>query len=642
VAPPRGQRTTTAARPGRALIALLALIIVMLAGILGANAFTPSKWHHSFKVQLGLDLSSGTQVTLSAETLTGKQPSQQEMNQAKAIILNRVNGAGFTGAEVQLQGSNDIVVTVPGKGSSQVESLVGATALLFMRQVLVEAAPDATTTSSSSSTTTTPSTGSTTKPKVGASPTATPTTGSSSSSTPKAAGDPGSAATTGLRGMDAGARVLDTAKPKASTSPTPSTSSTAKATTTPTPTPTTSTPATSTDISGDTSAVKPAVLKLFNKVNCNNKNWKSQIGYTPAQYDQPDAQIVSCSSASGAEGLGTLKYVLGPAIVPGTDITSAQAGVPNSQTSLSSKWQVNFTLNGKGAKLFGDATAAIASKYYSDGAATSVLDQVAVVLDGQTVSAPDITEAIPGGQGQITYFPEAEAQQLANELSYGSLPINFTSQDVEAVSAQLGHNQLVWGLVAAGIGLGLVVVYSFLYYRGLGLVSVSSLVIASLLAYFSVVLLSKYASQGFSLSLASIAGLIVAIGITADSFVVFFERLRDEVRDGRSLRPAVESGWKRARRTILVSDTVSFLCALLLWYFSISDVKGFAFTLGLTTLIDIIVVFLFTKPMVTLLARTKFFSSGRPMSGLDPTRLGARTPWRSSVTRARTTRAKEA
>jgi preprotein translocase subunit SecD len=177
----------------------------------------------------------------------------------------------------------------------------------------------------------------------------------------------------------------------------------------------------------------------------------------------------------------------------------------------------------------------------------------------------------------------------------------------------------------------LVVVYSFLYYRGLGIVSVSSLAIAALIAYLAVVLLSKY--QNFKLELSGIAGLIVAIGITADSFVVYFERLRDEVREGKQLRPAVESGWKRARRTILVSDTVSFLAALLLYYFAIGEVKGFAYTLGLTTLIDIVVVFLFTKPMVTILAGTKFFGNGHPMSGLDPARLGAKTPWRSSVRR---------
>ena len=211
------------------------------------------------------------------------------------------------------------------------------------------------------------------------------------------------------------------------------------------------------------------------------------------------------------------------------------------------------------------------------------------------------------------------------------MPLDLKPLYVTSVSAQVGRNQLEAGLIAAAIGLLLVVVYSFLYYRGLGIVSVSSLAIAALITFLAVVLLSKY--QNFKLELSGIAGLIVAIGITADSFVVYFERLRDEVREGKQLRPAVESGWKRARRTILVSDTVSFLAALLLYYFAIGEVKGFAYTLGLTTLIDIVVVFLFTKPMVTILAGTKFFGDGHPMSGLDPARLGAKTPWRSSVRR---------
>ena len=225
-------------------------------------------------------------------------------------------------------------------------------------------------------------------------------------------------------------------------------------------------------------------------------------------------------------------------------------------------------------------------------------------------------------------------------LQYGSLPLSFTILTADSVSAQLGHAQLVGGLIAAAIGLALVVIYSFLYYRGLGLVSVSSLLIAGTLALLSVILLSKY--QNFHLELAGIAGLIVAIGITADSFVVFFERLRDEVREGKALRPAVEAGWKRARRTILVSDTVSFIAAVLLYYFSIGEVKGFAYTLGLTTVIDVIVVFLFTKPMVTILARTKFYGDGHPLSGLDPARLGARAPWRSSVRRTPVRRKPEA
>ncbi len=211
------------------------------------------------------------------------------------------------------------------------------------------------------------------------------------------------------------------------------------------------------------------------------------------------------------------------------------------------------------------------------------------------------------------------------------MPLDLKILYVTSVSAQVGKNQLDAGLIAAAIGLLLVVLYSFLYYRGLGLVSVASLAIAGIITYLAVVLLSLY--QNFTLELAGIAGLIVAIGITADSFVVYFERLRDEVREGKQLRPAVEAGWKRARRTILVSDTVSFLAALLLYYFAIGEVKGFAYTLGLTTLIDVLVVFCFTKPMVTLLAGTKFFGDGHPMSGLDPARLGAKTPWRSSVRR---------
>ena len=225
-------------------------------------------------------------------------------------------------------------------------------------------------------------------------------------------------------------------------------------------------------------------------------------------------------------------------------------------------------------------------------------------------------------------------------LQYGSLPLNFKILTADTVSASLGQAQLDGGLIAAAIGLALVVIYSFLYYRGLGLVSVSSLLIAGTLALLAVMLLTKY--QNFALELSGIAGLIVAIGITADSFVVFFERLRDEVREGKQLRPAVEAGWKRARRTILVSDTVSFIAAILLYYFSIGEVKGFAYTLGLTTLIDVIVVFLFTKPMVTLLARTKFYGNGHPLSGLDPARLGARTPWRSSVRRTQVRRRPDA
>jgi preprotein translocase subunit SecD len=302
----------------------------------------------------------------------------------------------------------------------------------------------------------------------------------------------------------------------------------------------------------------------------------------------------------------------------------------------STGWVVTFKVKSPASKALGTLTTKMASDYYpsvSSNSQDAVLDLLAVVLDGSLQGQPpQVTSAISdsgqinGGSG--TGFTQNEATTLANVLKYGSLPLSFHNLYTSSVSASLGSAQLSAGLFAAMVGLLLVVIYSFTYYRGLGVVSVLSLAIAASVSYMAVILLSRY--ESFTLDLAGIAGLIVAIGITADSFIVFFERLRDEVREGRSLRAAVEHGWKRARRTILVSDTVSFLAALLLYILSEGDVRGFAFTLGLTTLVDVLVVFLFTKPMVTLLARTKFYGQGHPLSGLDPARLGARAPWRGS------------
>jgi preprotein translocase subunit SecD len=291
---------------------------------------------------------------------------------------------------------------------------------------------------------------------------------------------------------------------------------------------------------------------------------------------------------------------------------------------------VNLTLDGAATKAFGALATNQYDNYYPNvksNADDAVLDQTAMVLDGDVVSAPQIADALTSGQFQVSGpssapFTQAQADQLASQLKYGALPLSFTPVSVNSISALLGHASLVGGLTAGAIGLTLVVSYLFAYYRGLGLVSVSSLLLAALLAGLALVLLSRY--ENFTMELSGIAGLVVAIGITADSFIVFFERLRDEVRDGKSLRLAVEHGWRRARRTILVSDTVSFLAAVVLYHFAVSDVQGFAYTLGLTTLIDVIVVFLFTKPVLTLLAGTKFYGGGHRWSGLDPLRLGRR------------------
>jgi preprotein translocase subunit SecD len=379
-------------------------------------------------------------------------------------------------------------------------------------------------------------------------------------------------------------------------------------------------------------------MKLFNKLVCTpgpnsttvNDNWKQTVGYTDAgdQWDDLTSQTVSCDPN------GT-KYVLGPAVFEGTQLT----GVSSALQSNSTQWVVNLTLDSAATAAFGTLTTNQYNNYFP-GASTNqddaALDSTAIVLDGSVQSAPETQGALTSGTFTISGpqpngFTEDQATQLTNILKYGQLPLNFTVSDVQSISPQVGHASLDAGLLAGVIGLVLVIIYLFYYYRGLGLVSVSSLLIAALLAYLSVVLLSRY--QNFTMSLSAIAGLVVAIGITADSFIVYFERLRDEVREGKTLRPAVEAGWKRARRTILVSDTVSFLAAVLLYHFAVSDVQGFAYTLGLTTLIDVLVVFLFTKPMVTILAGTKFFSSGHKWSGLDPERLGAKARWRSSTRR---------
>ena len=557
------------------MLALLAgLIVVLILAIVGADLASPGKWSSNFRVHLGLDLTSGTTVALQAVKPGGGVPTQAEMQQAIQIMDNRVNGAGVTEAQVVQQGNDIINISVPGQSAQAVVSKVSRTAELQFRQVLLVApnTPPATATTS-------PSPSASTSPSSSAK--ASPSSSAKASPSPSASG---------------------VAPPAASATPSPAPTS-----------------ATSTwqQAQGDASLVSAPVKAQFNKLNCANPNWQQEVGYTKGQYDNPHIQIVSCDSAHN-------KFVLDQAHVVGSMIASASAAP---ETNNANAWQVNLNFKSDGTKAFGDLTTTMYDKYGTSG---SPLDDLAVVLDGTVVSFPEINQGpITGGVAQITgKFTQASATTLANQLSYGALPLSFHQQSVQSVSPELGRDQLTAGLIAAGLGLILVVLYLVLYYRGLALVAVCSLVIAGLLSYLSVVVLGKY--QGFALSLAGIAGLIVAIGITADSFVVFFERLRDEVRDGRSLRAAVERGWGRARRTILVADLVSFLAAALLYYFAIGSVRGFAFTLGLTTIIDVVVVFTFTKPMMTLLARTKFYGGGHPLSGLDPARLGARAPWRAS------------
>jgi preprotein translocase subunit SecD len=324
--------------------------------------------------------------------------------------------------------------------------------------------------------------------------------------------------------------------------------------------------------------------------------------------DAPTDVIVSCDRA------GVTKYILAPAEVLGRQVSKASAGL---DTQAGSAWFVSLTFNGEGTSAFGALTTRVTSL-------PEPTNQVAIVLDGLVVSAPRINEAIPSGTAQITgSFTQLEAQDLANVLKYGALPLAFDRGEVQQVSPTLGSDQLNAGLLAGALGLLLVVLFTLLYYRVLGFVTVGSLAIAGGMLYMLILLLGEWI--GFTLTLAGIAGAIVAIGVTADSFIVYFERVRDEMREGRTLRTAVETGWVRARRTILIADFVSLIAAVMLYFFAVGGVRGFAFTLGLTTIIDLIIIFVFTKPALVLVSRSHFFSSGHRLSGFSSKSLGMPT-----------------
>ena len=326
-----------------------------------------------------------------------------------------------------------------------------------------------------------------------------------------------------------------------------------------------------------------------------------------ATADAPADTVVAC------ERDGSGKYILAPAEVLGQQISDAQFGL---DSTSGTQYVVSLSFNGDGTKAFAALTSRVTSL-------PAPLNQVAIVLDGLVVSAPSINEAIPSGNAEITgNFSRIEAEDLSNVLKYGALPLSFDRGEVQQVSPTLGADQLEAGLLAGALGLFLVFLFTLLYYRALGLVTVGSLVVAGGLFYLSCLILGE--TIGFTLTLAGIAGAIVSIGITADSFIVYFERIRDEAREGKSLRSAVESGWVKARHTILIADTVSILAAVLLYFFAVGGVRGFAFTLGLFTIIDLLVVFIFTKPLVSLISKLKFFASGHPASGFSPKSIGSK------------------
>ncbi|MEU0301594.1 protein translocase subunit SecD [Streptomyces sp. NPDC006175] len=582
-APKKGRGSTGGqGKPGRALALILIAMVALTGGMFLSGHTTP---------RLGIDLAGGTSITLKAKSQPGKPDAINEtnMNTAVSIIERRVNGLGVSEAEVQTQGPSNIIVNIPkGTNSKQAREQVGTTAQLYFRPVLTVTAGTPTPEGSAS-----PSASGSGKPSATPSAKASdPETASDSKTTPSASATTQGRAVTGALKQDA------TPTPSASTS---GGSETPAATGTPDP-------------------ATAALEKKFTALDCSDPAARAKAG----DGVKPEDPTVACSSE------GDAKYLLGPAEVSGTDVDDAKAQF-DQQRGI---WLVSMEFTDKGSKKFQTITKKLSSQQ-------SPQNQFAISLDGEVVSAPQVNEALSGSAEISGSFTQQSAEDLANVLSYGALPLSFSEDTVTTVTAALGGEQLEAGLIAGAIGLALVVIYLVAYYRGLALIALLSLLASGILTYTIMALLGP--AIGFALNLPAVCGAIVAIGITADSFIVYFERIRDEIREGRTLRPAVERAWPRARRTILVSDFVSFLAAAVLFLVTVGKVQGFAFTLGLTTLLDVVVVFLFTKPVMTLMARTKFFASGHPWSGLDPKRLGAKPPLRRSRRlNARTDHPKEA
>ncbi len=646
---------TKTSRPGRTLLIFVLAIIAMYAGVAAIGTWKP---------KLGLDLQGGQRITLQAKSVGGGGITKDKLNEAVGIINSRVNGAGVSEAQVSTQGQDIIIVEIPGKSDDNLARSIGDTAQLRFRLVAGQPLPPQGTpvpTAPTAPTGTVPTQGG---PSSGGPSSGGPSSGGASGATQ---GAPSSGATQGSatqgsatqgsptqgsatqgsptstgKNRPAPAWIGAISKPAAAptslapTGPAATTQQSSPSTTGPDPTsPSNTGPTDSAGTQATGAAVTPTepaptgatsggpppalvppqletIQDPYAWTQSPPQSWQARLAAydctrdpsQPGQADIPNQPLLACDQQGN-------RFLLGPSMVDGTDVTNASAGIPQGGI----EYVVDLQFNGDGAKKFGAVTTRIAGTG----------QQFAIVLDGQVESAPTNDQPITGGQAQISGsstnpFTQAEADSLANSLKYGALPLSFETVNSSQEGPELAANQLSAGILAGIIGLILVVIYCVLYYRALSVVIVTSLLIAGVITYAMVLLLGH--AYGFTLTLPGIAGLIVAVGITADSFIVYFERLRDEVRDGRTLRTSVETGWSRARTTILAADAVSLLAAVVLFIFAIGVVKGFAFALGLSTLIDVFVVFFFTKPMVTYLSRTRFFGQGHKWSGLDRQHLG--------------------
>jgi preprotein translocase subunit SecD len=600
VAPPQQGQT----KPGRQL-ALLAGIFVVLYVLVFFAAGASGSLSNRLKPHLGLDLVGGLQMTLVAQ---GKAPSTKEMEQARQIIEARVNGTGVTEAQVVTENDRNVVVSIPGNNEADLND-VGQPAQMFFRKVLnltpdvsgqTQAQPSASPSASGSA-----------APKPSASA---PAAGSPS---PKASGQGGGAAATPTPSASAPA-------PSASSSPGPQpvldpkdaaalaaikakvgedAYAAAAALTAP---PADAASSTQFDKFGKLQPNEVAILPPNIQFNVPQISCEQLDGRPIGTISDPKAQVVACSRGN--------KELLDISKVAGTDIGSAQAVAPSSQQP---EWIVSLKFKGDGQDKWTNLTKEAVNKTGTKCEQAALGDKgnclVAVVLDNTVISDPQILSVLTGDSTIQGNFDSASATDLANKLNYGALPVTFEPQDIVHVTATLGATQLKAGLLAAGIGMLLVAIYAFFYYRLLGTVIFLSLILSGLLTFGALVFLGR--SMGFTLSLAGIAGFIVSLGVAADSFVIYFERLKDEIREGKSARTAVQRAWVRARRTIITANSVSIMAAAVLYIFSAGAVKGFAFALGLATLLDLVVVFLFRHPIMAMFARTKAFLSPR-VSGL--------------------------
>ncbi|WP_141013442.1 protein translocase subunit SecD [Nocardioides sambongensis] len=576
-------------RPGRTLVVFF-LGVAICYGLVALTG--------TWKPALGLDLEGGTRITLTAT----ETPSQESLEEARKILDQRVNGSGVSEAEVTTQGDKFIVVEVPGstENRNELEETVSRQAQLRFR--LVACSPN----QPNKCATGTPGLG---RVAPDLAPGDDPTDAPADGKNKKSDKDDAAQQATESAGPTGDSSDPATAEPTDGSTQAPAEGQTAAGDGT-----------AEGEIAWSRSPDAQSVA-LYNASTCTADGVLTDAEGKPAELvDDPDKPLVACGEPQDGQ---SPKYLLSRSIIEGTELTDASAGIPQNQL----QWVVNIEMGNDTEKANPPGSTGAADDFETVSREFQGTDeQFAIVLDGQVLSAPVMTAVITDGQSQIEGdFNETTANSLATSLKYGALPITFEDEPtVEEIGPSLAGNQLTAGLTAGAFGLALVMLYCLFYYRGLGLVVVASLFVAASVTYAMVLLLSETA--GFTLTLPGIAGLIIAVGVTADSFVIFFERIRDEMREGKSMRVAVETGWARARVTRIAANTVQLLSAAVLYIFATGAVKGFGFALGLTTLIDLAVLFWFTKPMVSWLAQFKFFNSGNKWSGLSKETLGMDAP----------------